>query len=1167
MAAKKAGEGVRSEIVLEDYIDIEIEPFPFDHVEKRQPSFDDLKKMYGIMTKLKNDINRVTRHLIRSDDKIIEASNVLQLKLGSVFNEINSCLKNEKHTDKLDSTVRNFQEKSNKIDSRTERDEFDEAEANFVNMISNAESGANVSAFKGDNSTTFARWATRFRDYVDAMGKGWSEADKVNKLKFLLQGLPRMYFNELLDNQKDTLEKVIFHLTAKIDGVKTRDLALQDLLACRQKERESVTEFASRLIPIVETILQGKDAAALNERLRDEFLGKISSELICLLRIGGWPKTFEEAVKKAQELEVDKGTLRLFQNQDHVNAVRLENPPVAANSQVSFPQGRYDTLAQGGICPHRIKDSIREVHQVAIQVALLTIETGVGKECAIINRFVPQTAYPGYPRYEYYGPRAPRPQFAGNQFRGYAPTPRDFGQRSGYAPRHSFPAPQTYAPHQQVNFIEPGYYQSEAMEYEQMPVDSYAYPQPSTNYQPPNVDPEKQQRTEKLEAELESMRELLARSNIGTSNAPSCQSIQVGQEFEKLCKNLGEPKIAKVTVKDQDWSKTKKSTSPLFGPKLSFLGIILMFLLIMVTSCAGKIEISPRHPLICPKEGRGMLYTFTPEFTCPQFEYEANKTSREQTLRIYQPNREEYSSKAYVCKKIRKKAQKKASWSNDPTVEKLPSETLLLSEGECQEMIHKKRCLLGNLEPAGEIYRTTFKLDLTTRYFSIGWDQVFVDNCYLFESSVVSNHEEREVHTNLGDSNHCEYMKGRCQLADFTMLIWTPNRAQPCKFVLSGTWKGVRIGQQWLSREMGFGVDFFNETRMIRDCGQLLELTEQDVAVRDAYFNRKKREEYKTQEGNVRSTQAAGQLTFLSADIIEKLKFGFDHALSFICGALEKERLSTISIGMESATALVRGKLKDPNLIAERVTLWTFRVWPCVQLELGHYSFQATNDTNECFEYLPLAIDTTFQPEMAFVNAKTMLVSKTSRKGDCRTFRHQIIELDHKLQEVDQVTGTRKMVNSTILRDKFEDFEGLTKLRPHSFHSLVLTNISKVLTSDHMNSMSKLARMDYEIKRDGGQLKVTPSQGSLDLGEQIVKAVKPSLENVWWWWVTVSTSLTTIVAIVWAFILCTPCLAQITVGRILQNRGRDRELEQLRETVEKLRKSLENAAVSGKGAK
>uniref|UniRef100_A0A915ET24 Reverse transcriptase domain-containing protein n=1 Tax=Ditylenchus dipsaci TaxID=166011 RepID=A0A915ET24_9BILA len=153
MAAKKAGEGVRYEIVLEDYIDIEIEPFPFDHVEKRQPSFDDLKKY------------------------------------------------------KLDSTVRNFQEKSNKIDSRTERDEFDEAEANFVNMISNAESGANVSAFKGDNSTNFARWATRFCDYVDAMGKRWSEEDKVNKLKFLLQGLPRMYFNELSDNQKDTLEK------------------------------------------------------------------------------------------------------------------------------------------------------------------------------------------------------------------------------------------------------------------------------------------------------------------------------------------------------------------------------------------------------------------------------------------------------------------------------------------------------------------------------------------------------------------------------------------------------------------------------------------------------------------------------------------------------------------------------------------------------------------------------------------------------------------------------------------------------------------------------------------------------------------------------------------------------------------------------------------------
>ncbi|KAI1699389.1 hypothetical protein DdX_17337 [Ditylenchus destructor] len=71
--------------------------------------------------------------------------------------------------------------------------------------------------------------------------------------------------------------------------------------------------------------MQGKGSATLNERLLDEFLGRVHSHITKLLRVGGLPGTFEEAVKRAQQLESPDGSNALGAF-PHVAAVNHNQP-------------------------------------------------------------------------------------------------------------------------------------------------------------------------------------------------------------------------------------------------------------------------------------------------------------------------------------------------------------------------------------------------------------------------------------------------------------------------------------------------------------------------------------------------------------------------------------------------------------------------------------------------------------------------------------------------------------------------------------------------------------------------------------------------------------------------------------------------------------------------
>ena len=218
---------------------------------------------------------------------------------------------------------------------------------------------SHIGIYNGDSQKTFESWSRKFLDYVEASGANWDDAQKLGRLKLLLDGSPRQILEELPDNQKDTLAHAIENLKNTIDSPQRKDLAKQTLSTCRQKDNETIQAFAERLIPLVNASVA--DPNVRRERLCDLFLEKINEEISFLVRLTGQHTNFENARTKALEIEnmlahkkslqntssvkvitTNSNLIPIPQSNQNSNTNQNHNPSQTTNQNpTNFPQGQY----------------------------------------------------------------------------------------------------------------------------------------------------------------------------------------------------------------------------------------------------------------------------------------------------------------------------------------------------------------------------------------------------------------------------------------------------------------------------------------------------------------------------------------------------------------------------------------------------------------------------------------------------------------------------------------------------------------------------------------------------------------------------------------------------------------------------------------------------------
>ncbi|KAI1702231.1 retrotransposon gag protein [Ditylenchus destructor] len=166
------------------------------------------------------------------------------------------------------------------------------------------ELGENVSlsSFTGEGDTTFSEWLVRFQDLADVQTVPWSGVQKVNKLKFMLEGVAREKFDQLTVAEKSDYDSAIRKLTSLFENTMSRNIARQGLRNCRQIKGESVRAFMTRLKRLVTACTVGLGDQMFQQVLLDEFMDRLEPILRFHVKTSQ-PSSVEEALNKALHLE------------------------------------------------------------------------------------------------------------------------------------------------------------------------------------------------------------------------------------------------------------------------------------------------------------------------------------------------------------------------------------------------------------------------------------------------------------------------------------------------------------------------------------------------------------------------------------------------------------------------------------------------------------------------------------------------------------------------------------------------------------------------------------------------------------------------------------------------------------------------------------------------
>ncbi|KAI1708719.1 CBR-DCT-10 protein [Ditylenchus destructor] len=204
-----------------------------------------------------------------------------------------------------------------------------------------------VKPFRGDGNTTFASWLRKFQDYIEAGGAEWKDTEKLGKLKLFLDGLPREQFEELTATEKQSFSTATTRLVEIIDSPKTKEIARQNLSRCIQGDKESINDFAERLVPLVRAATAGQGDAAYKEKLLECFLDKLAPHIRFFVKVSSDCTSFEQARLKAQEVEGLPGAATLGammqSREDESRSRALKSLVTEKNDSQMNQNGRFNT--------------------------------------------------------------------------------------------------------------------------------------------------------------------------------------------------------------------------------------------------------------------------------------------------------------------------------------------------------------------------------------------------------------------------------------------------------------------------------------------------------------------------------------------------------------------------------------------------------------------------------------------------------------------------------------------------------------------------------------------------------------------------------------------------------------------------------------------------------
>jgi hypothetical protein len=414
------------------------------------------------------------------------------------------------------------------------------------------------------------------------------------------------------------------------------------------------------------------------------------------------------------------------------------------------------------------------------------------------------------------------------------------------------------------------------------------------------------------------------------------------------------------------------------------------------------------------------------------------------------------------------------------------------------QMRDKSSCDLGILTNDSGLLHTGNELQVER-----GWPIVDafrtrkskVENCYLFETTILTRFGSNNIHSSLEGSENCIYQNGNCSLPDGTILVWTPSNEQKCKYSFAEDLSGEYADNRWIGEDLA--LTFPNDSTII-NCGRHLRVSEEGFAA--LFISHGSSRRRRMLDGFVRSSQLAAHLSYLDYDVSRAVTHAFRFTKSAFCQRIQVLQQYTRNAILTNPTELARNVLNNSLLIAERVTEDIVKIWPCIALD--QYSFRPTG-SDQCFKFLPIEFKTKSSVQMAFIDPVTLIVQPSSKMAPCSLSRNITIEIGGQLLMVDQNTGnstaikTLKMLNPNTPQD-----QGPQELVPHAFHQNALANLTDTMTHAYFTNLVTNTRMTYRIQSAGTSFIITGTPDWDSVKSELVKDFLGDWSKYWWTFVS-----------------------------------------------------------------
>jgi hypothetical protein len=159
--------------------------------------------------------------------------------------------------------------------------------------------------FNGESVYEFDKWAVRFRDYMEVIGRNLNDVEKVARLKLALGEATRDLFQKLSAAETATHEMALNALRAKLDTPQRKEFARYKLSLCHQQENETVGAFLKRLDPLVKMTNQNLTKDEVERKICEELRTRLKPCLTNMLRLLGTSKLTEldQFMERAEEVE------------------------------------------------------------------------------------------------------------------------------------------------------------------------------------------------------------------------------------------------------------------------------------------------------------------------------------------------------------------------------------------------------------------------------------------------------------------------------------------------------------------------------------------------------------------------------------------------------------------------------------------------------------------------------------------------------------------------------------------------------------------------------------------------------------------------------------------------------------------------------------------------